>query len=287
VHPAERAVRLLPLPVKTAVKEARHGLDPVLRRTYRRRTGYRGPLPPSALRARTGSPGFAAFIDGGREHAGQLRGALELLGRRPEEFSSVLDYGCGSGRVLVPFIEGWPGTAGFAGSDVDAEAVAWARAHHPGARWEVNRSRPPLAFADDSFDLIYSVSIFTHFDEGHQLEWLDEVRRVLRPGGLALLTVHGPHAFEECRSGRVVSNTRSCAERVASHHSLAGDGFVFEPYVVDRWNTHDFPGVDEPFGMAFHDEGYVDRTWSRYFEVLDILPTALGGWQDIVAVRRA
>jgi SAM-dependent methyltransferase len=286
VHPAERAVRLLPLPAKTALKEARHALDPVFRRVYRRRTGYRGALPPSALRARTGSPGFEAFIEGGRRHANELHAALNHLGRRPEEFSSVLDYGCGSGRVLVPFMGAWPGTAEFAGSDVDAEAVAWARGHHPRARWEVNRSQPPLAFADESFDLVYSVSIFTHFDEGLQLGWLEEVCRVLRPGGLGLVTVHGPHAFEECRSGRVVSNTRACAQRVASHHSLETEGFVFEPYVVDRWNAHDFPGVDEPFGMAFHAATYVGTAWSRWFEILDILPTALGGWQDIVAVRR-
>ena len=51
----------------------------------------------------------------------------------------------------------------------------------------------------------------------------------MRPGGLALLSVHGCHAFKECSSGRLVSNSPSCARRMMSHHSLAEERFVYEP----------------------------------------------------------
>src|SRR3546814_2338282 len=48
---------------------------------------------------------------------------------------------------------------------------------------------PPLAFADESFDLVYALSVFTHIPLELQRDWLDELRRVLVPGGYLLCTV--------------------------------------------------------------------------------------------------
>jgi len=69
-------------------------------------------------------------------------------------------------------------------------------------RIAVEKTQPPLPFPDNSFDLIYAVSVFTHLSEEHQRTWLPELRRVLRPGGRLLLvdiggeqtSTHTPHA---------------------------------------------------------------------------------------------
>ena len=100
----------------------------------------------------------------------------------------MLDFGCGCGRVT----RYWGDFAGsVSGSDVSAKAVDWCRTNLPFARFEVNRLAPPLAFADESFDLVYALSVFTHLTDELQLAWRDELRRVLRPGGRLLLTTHG------------------------------------------------------------------------------------------------
>jgi SAM-dependent methyltransferase len=44
--------------------------------------------------------------------------------------------------------------------------------------------------ADDSLDLVYAHSVLTHLTEPTATAWLAEVARVLRPGGLALMTFH-------------------------------------------------------------------------------------------------
>jgi Methyltransferase domain. len=48
-----------------------------------------------------------------------------------------------------------------------------------------------LDYANQSFDLVYAFSVFTHLDLKAQRRWRDELRRILRPRGILLLTLHG------------------------------------------------------------------------------------------------
>ena len=74
--------------------------------------------------------------------------------------------------------------------------MGWCRnLHLRGVRSEP--ARPPLPYEDDRFDLVYSVSIFTHLDEQLQRPWIEELTRVVRPGGLVLVTVTGPEPVTE------------------------------------------------------------------------------------------
>jgi SAM-dependent methyltransferase len=282
----ERAIRLLPPPVKRVAKDVRSFLDPVHVALYRRRSGFRGGIPPGKIRARAGWPKVQSYVRGGRRTAEQLEDALSRVGLSFRDFDTVLDFGAGAGRVLPHVAERGREDAEFHGSDVDEEAIAWARRHRPGAFWWVNRSEPPLPFPDGKFGLTYSVSIFTHLAEELQLRWLADIRRVLRPGGVALLTTHGEQEFEAYRSGRVVSNTPSCARRVAMHGSLRAERFIHEPYARSVWTDKDFPGADEAFGLAFHSEDYVRERWGESFEVLDVVPRAVASRQDIVILRK-
>lgn len=282
----ERAIRLLPPPVKRAAKDIRHALDPLYTHLYRRRSGYEGLIPPGHLRARTGWPNVASYIEGGRRTTEQLEGALSTIGRSFNDFDAILDFGSGCGRMLPHVAERVNGRARLHGSDVDAEAIEWARQHRPEASWSVNQAEPPLPFPEGKFDLVYSVSIFTHLDEDLQLRWLEDVVRVMRPGGVALLTTHGNEEFDAYRSGKVVSNTPSCAQRIALHGSLEEERFIHEPYTQSRWTSKDFPGTDHSFGLAFHSEQYINEAWSNRFDILEIVPRAVASRQDVVVARK-
>src|SRR4029077_12617912 len=52
-------------------------------------------------------------------------------------------------------------------------------------------SRPPLPDPDDQCDVVYAVDVFSHLEESAQVPWFDELARVLRPGGLILISLHG------------------------------------------------------------------------------------------------
>jgi SAM-dependent methyltransferase len=103
----------------------------------------------------------------------------------------VLDFGCGSGRLLV----GWNALASghaLCGCDINATLVDWARAHLPSSLdVRLTAPLPPLPYADSAFDVVIAISVFTHLSLESQRRWVGELRRILRPGGLLLLTLHG------------------------------------------------------------------------------------------------
>jgi SAM-dependent methyltransferase len=146
------------------------------------------PVPPAALRVRVaGTADLAWFVEGGRLAEQTIRAALERHGGTLDDVEALLDFGCGCGRVTRRFA----GRGGVHGSDTNEDAIAWCRKNLPFALFETNALEPPLAFADASFDLVYGLSVFTHLTVELQCAWLDELARVLRPGGLLLLTTHG------------------------------------------------------------------------------------------------
>ena len=152
------------------------------------------PVPPPNLIVRVaGTPDAEWFLESGRLAAQSIRDALERAGSPIEAMSSILDFGCGCGRV----IRNWAQLeAEVAGSDLSGGAIDWCRANLPFARFETNGLSPPLAFADSSFDLVYALSVLTHLPEAIQYEWVDELHRVARPGAFVLFTTHGERDLE-------------------------------------------------------------------------------------------
>ena len=111
-----------------------------------------------------------------------------ILDRQPHD---ILDIGCGTGRLLL----GWwaqDGARHLAGVDVNRDLIRW-NTENLGdiADWSVCELDPPLPFQDRSFDLIQLVSVFTHLTLTRQRAWIREVQRLLRPDGVAIITLHG------------------------------------------------------------------------------------------------
>jgi SAM-dependent methyltransferase len=149
------------------------------------------PVPPPHLIVRVaGTPDAMWFLEGGRAARDAIDDALAVAGAEPRD---VLDFGCGCGRVLRT----WSRHDGeVAGSDLSGDAINWCRVNLPFARVETNGLTPPLAFDEASFDLAYALSVFTHLPAAMQHDWLDELHRVVRPGGHLLLTTHGERYLE-------------------------------------------------------------------------------------------
>ena len=96
----------------------------------------------------------------------------------------VLDYGCGSGYGCAEITAG---AARVLGVDVSGEAVERARAEFggPGLEFAPIEAERPLPFADASFDTVLSFQVIEHVRD--PALYLDEARRVLRPGGHLVL----------------------------------------------------------------------------------------------------
>ncbi len=215
------------------------------------------PLPPRRLMVRVAGTGDADwFLRGGRAGYDAIAAHVPL-----GEIESVLDFGCGCGRVT----RWWSDFHGqVSGSDVSSPAVAWCRENLPFARFEENALAPPLVFEDEGFDLVYALSVFTHLTGDLQVAWRDELRRVLRPGGLLLLTTHG----------------RSYVPRLGD-----GERERFERgELVVRWG--DVAGTN--LCSAYHPEAYLRDTFAEGFAFLELEAEGARGnpTQDLVLLRK-
>ncbi|MDX6513303.1 MAG: hypothetical protein QOE36_2807, partial [Gaiellaceae bacterium] len=183
-------------------------------------------------------------------------------GLSPEELRSLLDFGCGCGRVT----RRWVDLHGpeICGSDRDERAIEWCRTNLPFARFERNGLEPPLAFDDARFDLVYALSVFTHLTADLQHRWIVELGRVIRPAGLLLLTTHG----------------ESYADGLHADERRRFEGGE----LVVRWE--EVAGTN--LCGAYHPERWVRERLARGFEVIDFEPQGARGnpRQDLYVLRR-
>jgi SAM-dependent methyltransferase len=216
------------------------------------------PVPPADLIVRVaGTPDVDWFLEGGRLAGESVRGAAARAGRELESLGALLDFGCGCGRVT----RRWRSLNGVAvhGSDSSADAIEWCRRHLPFGEFVVNTLEPPLDYGDEAFDLVYALSVLTHLPEKLGLAWRDELRRVLRPGGLLVLSTHGPAYRERMDDGERERFDRG--ELVVRWESAAGTNLC----------------------SAYHPHDYVRGRLAEGFELVDLVPEGATGnpYQDL------
>lgn len=103
---------------------------------------------------------------------------------------SVLDWGCGHGRVVRHF-RALGARGELFGLDIDPDNIGWAQSHLKGVTFGVGPLMPPTELPGAAFNLVFGISVMTHLTRSVQQAWLEEIRRILRPGGIALLTFTG------------------------------------------------------------------------------------------------
>jgi len=98
----------------------------------------------------------------------------------------VLDLGCGNGRLLQIFKEI---DIVYTGTDGSEKLIEIAKKTYPNTTFQVADALH-LPFSTNSFDKVYTIAVLHHIPSKElRLEFLEGVRRVLRPGGALILTV--------------------------------------------------------------------------------------------------
>lgn len=138
-----------------------------------------------------------------------------IVEQLPPEPSSVLDFGSGEGKYLQLIRKVRP-QARRVGVDV--------RDVHRAVDYEFHKVGPsaPLPFDADTFDAVISCDVLEHVDSIERS--LDEIRRVLRPGGSFIGFVPmegglGPHGLFRLVNKNIYRDTKD-HNHAYTHHEL-------------------------------------------------------------------
>jgi SAM-dependent methyltransferase len=113
----------------------------------------------------------------------------ELIARRlgPEK-PATLDVGCGVGS-FHPLLRGM--VSRLSGIDVSSASIAQARADNRDVDYRAFDGRS-FPFDDAGFDLVIAICVLHHVAPTGWAHFMNEMRRVVRPGGLICVIEHNP-----------------------------------------------------------------------------------------------
>lgn len=153
---------------------------------------------------------FDKFAD---EYYASLVAGIAISGESPEYFSEykiadiarecpqqsrsldnrvrVLDFGAGIGNS-VPFVRKHFASAQLTCLDPSQRSLEVAKKRFPSLAHYVHFDGASIPFPSDQFDIAYAMCVFHHIDHADHLALLQELRRVIKPGGSLFIFEHNP-----------------------------------------------------------------------------------------------
>ncbi len=174
-------------------------------------------MPPEDIRTWVGPFKDAdKFIESGRQTFQFLK---EYAGLLPSH--TVLDAGCGCGRVAIHFLDYLDNTGKYCGFDICPEHIAWCNknicssfhnfhfthidvrksAYNPEGKLHLKEIALP--YPESTFDLIWAHSLFTHMLHDEIEHYLAEFARIIRPQGILYASYYliNDHSAEGVKKG--------------------------------------------------------------------------------------
>tara|TARA_R110002051_G_scaffold139514_1_gene212208 strand:- start:25039 stop:25899 length:861 start_codon:yes stop_codon:yes gene_type:complete len=190
---------------------------------------------------------------------------------------SFLDFGCASGRVTRHFGIQHPEIRIF-GCDINRMHVEWCNRYLPHEITTFqNHSIPVLPLPENSISMMSAYSVFTHI-EAFETTWLMELKRILKPGGLAWITVHTDLTLNEMDETwplyNAVNRHPKKAELLSPTNDFEGDRLVLR-YRSEKSYTSN----------VFYKKEYLKRTWSRFFTILEFRHR-FPRYQDVLLLQK-
>jgi SAM-dependent methyltransferase len=239
------------------------------------KTGLETAVPPDDVHAMGRGP----LAAGGDFWTADLLGTAMLdAGVELADSNRVLDFGCSSGRHLR-VLRAWRPGVRWMGCDPNARAIEWASANLEGIEFFVSPLEPPLELGPGSLDAVMAVSVWSHFGAGAALRWLEEMARLVRPGGVLAFTIQSAGSLAFFLQGGHVND--DYARRIAEDLLRQGHAWVEAFGPEGDW------GVKHPeWGM-----GYMTLEWLAARTLADWTlerfdPRRIDANQDLVALLR-
>ena len=183
---------------------------------------------------------------------------LERYGFNLRSASAIMEFGCGSARLIrhLRCIDGIQ----LVGTDQSSDMIEWCSRNIPGVKFHHNDLKPPLEFAkDNTFDLIYACSVFTHIPLETQKLWIQELSRIIRPGGFLLCDVLGRINQESMLGPEEMAQLRQNGSFTLT---ATDERASLSTKIIGSWDV-------------FQSRSEIIKAFSSSFKVIDYLPGPL------------
>jgi rhamnosyltransferase len=145
-------------------------------------------VPSEEIRLRTtGDADSIQYEMSGREAVAEISALLSQHGLQLENINGLLDFGCGSGRLLR-WLRETTAADRLYGCDIDPAAIGWIKTYFPDVNVRGNNPTPPLPYPDEMFELVLSWTVLNP-KQVELNDWLAELQRVTQPSGRLLIAV--------------------------------------------------------------------------------------------------
>ncbi len=222
----------------------------------------------SVKRVQNLSSTVEAMVSGFTDYRRILALASRFVDLGPK--TRILDWGCGFGRVCRHFDHDFPG-AQVIGVELDEFNLDWMREHLPSITPIKTNLDGKIDLPDASMDVIYGISVMTHIRQSQQTDWLAELKRILAPDGVLILTTSGAGAL-------------AFGSRWIDRRSLASwndRGFL----EFDHASEYDRDiGGGNYYIQAYQSFENTRRRWGEIVDIVDFIPSVFG-YQDVVVMR--
>ena len=148
----------------------------------------------------------------------------------PDADTAILDFGAGWGRIARLFQVITTHERLYL-ADVDPEALEWCRQCGVAGVPLLLEPNGVLPLSENSLDVVYSYSVFSHLAEHAARHWFAEIGRTLKPGGLFVFTTG---------SLRFLELVRACHEKPNPNQfeAMIGRYMGSDPYLAIRRYQH-------------------------------------------------
>ncbi len=188
----------------------------------------------------------------------------------------ILDFGCSTGRVIRNLKAAYPHINAF-GCDPRRSSIEFIAPLIPNVSWFVSPEAPPLELKAGSFDMVFAISVWSHFSERRALAWFEEMARVIAPGGELIFSTHGERSIYHFLKVKKVMPDELAKERMTA---LSKGQIHFMPYGSAT-------DLDEHWGMAFVPQAWISTKLSGQWVIKRFEPGLAMANQDVyVLVRR-
>ena len=213
----------------------------------------------------------ASYVTGARQFVDILETALKEAGRDWDSVGQALEIGCGYGRIVRELSRRLPGNR-IAVCDVIDEGARFTASEFGATQVPVMERAAVKPSA--AYDLIYLLSVYTHLPRDFVVSNLRDVARALKPGGVAVFTIHGQGSAETAERYEQYWLDKP---GVLSAMAQAGYYYARYPYYTDE------------YGLTWFTKDAVERLVAEAapeLEPVSYRPMQLDAHQDVYVYRK-